>query len=58
MSGRCVSCNAILSEDEMTAKWPDTNVYVDLCFECIYKSDDDFEPTVQTVVSIEELEDI
>lgn len=43
MSGRCKSCNTILTEDEMCAKWPGSDDYCDLCSSCICKSDPDAE---------------
>lgn len=44
MSGRCRSCNCILTDDEMTTKWPGTTEYTELCFTCLSKcsgEDDD-----------------
>ena len=41
MSGRCKSCNTILTEDEMCAKWPGTDDYCELCSYCQAKSDPD-----------------
>ena len=43
MSGRCKSCNTILTEDEMCAKWPGSGDYCELCSLCIKKSDPDLE---------------
>jgi len=38
MSGRCKGCNSILDEQEIKAKWPGTNIYTDLCFNCLPKA--------------------
>ena len=48
MSGRCKSCNAILTEDEMCAKWSGSDDYVELCSYCLNKieSDDDWEDSI------------
>jgi len=35
MSGRCRSCNSILDEQEIKTKWPGTNDYTNLCFNCL-----------------------
>lgn len=35
MSGRCKSCDSILDEQEIKTKWPGTNEYTDLCFNCL-----------------------
>lgn len=34
MSGRCRSCNTVLTEEEMTAIDPLTAQYYDMCFRC------------------------
>lgn len=59
MSGRCRSCNCILSEDEMTYKWPGTETYSDLCFECISKSelDEPDDPMDIELISLELMEE-
>ena len=44
MSGRCKACNCILNEDELAYKYPGTSEYTELCFSCMAKSDDDYEP--------------
>ena len=41
MSGRCKSCNCVLSEDEMVHKWPGTPEYSDLCFTCMSLMEDE-----------------
>lgn len=38
MSGRCKGCNSILDEQEIKVKWPGTNIYTDLCFNCLPKA--------------------
>lgn len=49
MSGRCKSCNDILTEDEMRSKYPGTSEYIDMCYSCQDKTsenvweDDDWE---------------
>lgn len=35
MSGRCRACNAVMSEIDMKKKWPNSDVYVDLCSYCL-----------------------
>lgn len=35
MCGRCKSCDIILFEDELKAKYPGTNEYIELCFRCL-----------------------
>lgn len=40
MAGRCKACNVILTEDEMTNKWPGTTEYTDLCFSCLSTCED------------------
>ncbi len=35
MSGHCKSCDTILFDEELTAKYPGTNEYVELCFRCL-----------------------
>jgi len=35
MSGRCKSCNTVLFDEELTAKYPGTNEYIELCFYCL-----------------------
>lgn len=47
MSGRCKSCNTILTDDEMVAKYPNSEEYCDLCFSCQMKSTDEFEPLLE-----------
>ena len=39
MSGRCRSCDSVLTDDEMVAKWPGTISYIDMCFVCLSKSE-------------------
>lgn len=46
MCGRCNACNCVLNEEELSTRWPGTNTFIDLCFSCIAKSDDDWEPDV------------
>ena len=43
MSGRCLACNCILSDEEMTTQIPNTTEYQDLCFVCIAKSNADID---------------
>lgn len=47
MSSRCKSCDEILTERELCEKWPGTDEYLDLCFECIARSDPDFDPDLE-----------
>jgi len=35
MAGRCQSCNTILDEQEIKTKWPGTNQYTNLCYNCL-----------------------
>jgi hypothetical protein len=35
MSGRCKACNVILTEDELTSKYPGSNEFIELCFKCL-----------------------
>lgn len=57
MSGRCLSCNAILSDEEMTTKVPNTNEYQDLCFVCTAKANDDLydEDINMDMISIDDI---
>lgn len=34
MSGRCYSCNSILTESELKTQWIGTNEYTNLCSYC------------------------
>jgi len=56
MSGRCQSCNCILDDFEMTAKWPGTLEYTNMCFTCQDKADPNYEDDVLNLefISIEE----
>ena len=55
MSGRCRGCNCILTEDELTTKWPNTNEYLDLCFGCVSSSENiEEDPMNVDLISIEE----
>lgn len=57
MSGRCKSCDCVLSDDEMTAKYPETNQYIDMCFSCLSLSENsqDFDDVNYEHISIDEL---
>lgn len=35
MSGRCKACDVILFEQELTTKYPGSNQYTELCFQCL-----------------------
>lgn len=35
MSGRCRSCNTVLTDEEMVALDPLTDTYYDMCFRCV-----------------------
>ncbi len=35
MSGRCKSCDCIMSEYDMKQKWPGSSDYTDLCEYCL-----------------------
>jgi len=35
MSGHCKACDVTLFDDELTAKYPGTNEYIELCFRCL-----------------------
>lgn len=35
MSGRCKSCNAILTDQEMRQKNPESELYLELCYNCL-----------------------
>lgn len=43
MSGRCKSCNYVLTDDEMVNKWPGTTEYTDMCFSCLSLCNDESE---------------
>lgn len=43
MSGRCKACNAVLTEEDMCAKWPGSDDYIELCSYCLKKADPDAE---------------
>lgn len=43
MSGRCVACNRVMSDFEMTRKSATTGEYLDLCDICLDEIKDDFE---------------
>lgn len=38
MSGRCYSCNSILTESELKTQWIGTNEYTNLCSYCYEKT--------------------
>jgi hypothetical protein len=48
MSGRCKSCNAVLTEDEICAKWSGSDDYCELCSYCLKQTDPDIE--IDTVI--------
>ena len=41
MCGRCKSCNVVLTDDEMCAKWPNSEDYCELCTHCMHLSNPD-----------------
>lgn len=59
MSGRCRACNVILTDDEMTNKWPGTSKYTELCFSCLSKCEDDNDDTFWSddLISLDTLPD-
>lgn len=56
MTGRCISCNCVLDEYEMTTKWSGTLEYTNMCFSCMDKSDPNYEEDTLNLefISIEE----
>jgi hypothetical protein len=46
MSGRCRSCNTVLTDEELCYKTPLDGQYTDLCFRCLSlgeEGEDDFD---------------
>ena len=41
MSGRCRSCNTVLTDQEMCFQCPDTDEYTEMCFRCLSLSEAD-----------------
>lgn len=56
MTGRCIACNCVLDDFEMTSKWPGTLDYTNMCFTCQDKADPNYEEDTLNLefISIEE----
>jgi len=40
MSGRCIGCNSILTEEDLKRKWYSSQEYTNLCYYCFDKAND------------------